>query len=262
MIICNRISKTYAANGPDESRKTLDNVSFTADSGEFICLLGPSGCGKTTLLNIIAGFVQPSEGHVLFDGKSMTGPGPDRGVVFQDPTLFPWLTAAQNIAFGLLNTQGDTPRTRARVAEGLNLVGLTAYANAYPHELSGGMRQRIALARVLVLEPKALLMDEPFSALDAISRERLQDELLDIWQRRPVPIVFVTHNADEAAYLADRIMIMGPPPQSVRRIIPVSLPRPRSRSSEALYRLARVLRTNLGEMPCCITPLNKTEEDS
>lgn len=117
MIICHSLSKTYATNGLGGRGNILDNVSFTADSGEFICLLGPSGCGKTTLLNIIAGFVQPSEGHVLFDGKSMTGPGPDRGVVFQDPTLFPWLTAAQNIAFGLINTQGDTPRTRTRVAD-------------------------------------------------------------------------------------------------------------------------------------------------
>ena len=180
--------------------------------------------------------------------------------MFQDPTLFPWLTAAQNIAFGLINTGSVSPNASTKVAEGLRLVGLETHAHAYPHELSGGMRQRIALARVLVLEPKALLMDEPFSALDAISRERLQDELIEIWQRRHIPVIFVTHNADEAVYLADRVIIMGPPPRSVRNIIPVNLPRPRRRSSEAINNLAMVLRQHLGQMPCCIAPMDKLEE--
>jgi NitT/TauT family transport system ATP-binding protein len=259
MIVCHAISKNYAAKGRNEGCKTLEDVGFTADAGDFICLLGPSGCGKTTLLNIIAGFVHPTQGQVLFNGKPIKGPGPDRGVVFQDPTLFPWLTATENIAFGLINMGIGEPERQTRIAEGLRLIGLEAYAHAYPHELSGGMRQRIALARVLVLEPKALLMDEPFSALDAISRERLQDELLEIWQRRRIPVIFVTHNADEAAYLADRIIIMGPPPRSVRAIIPVTLPRPRSRSSEALCNLALALRQHLRQLPCCIPPTNNEE---
>jgi NitT/TauT family transport system ATP-binding protein len=259
MIVCKDISKSWADNGGSHNRKTLEAVDFTTAADEFICLLGPSGCGKTTLLNIIAGFVHPTQGSVLFDGGPVTGPGPDRGVVFQDPTLFPWLTAAQNIAFGLINRGISGPQRQAKVDDGLRLVGLESYANAYPHELSGGMRQRIALARVLVLEPKALLMDEPFSALDAISRERLQDELLEIWQRRRIPVIFVTHNADEAAYLADRIIIMGPPPHSVRNIIHVTLPRPRQRSTEAINTLALVLRQHLGRMPCCIAPMDKEE---
>ena len=259
MIFCEAISKSWAANGCIQGRKTLENVDLTIASGEFVCLLGPSGCGKTTLLNIIAGFLPPTLGKVLFNGRPVTGPGPDRGVVFQDPTLFPWLTAAQNIAFGLINQGIPEPQRRARVAEGLRVVGLEPHAHAYPHELSGGMRQRIALARVLVMEPEALLMDEPFSALDAISRECLQDELLEIWHRRHIPVVFVTHNADEAAYLADRIIIMGPPPRSVRGIVPITLPRPRHRSSEAISNLARVLRQYLGMMPCCIAPMADKE---
>lgn len=238
---------------------TLENVDLTVAAGEFVCLLGPSGCGKTTLLNIIAGFVLPTQGKVLFDGKPVTGPGPDRGVVFQDPTLFPWLTAAQNVAFGLINRRVPEPQRQVKVADGLRIVGLEPHAAAYPHELSGGMRQRIALARVLVLEPKALLMDEPFSALDTISRECLQDELLEIWRRQHIPVIFVTHNADEAAYLADRIIIMGPPPNSVRNIISVTLPRPRNRSSSDINSIAMALRQHLGMMPCCIVPINKKE---
>jgi len=259
MIVCEAISMNWTDNGTSHRRKTLEAVDLTVAPGEFICLLGPSGCGKTTLLNIIAGFIRPTHGRVLFNGEPVTGPGPDRGVVFQDPTLFPWLTTAQNIAFGLIHQGISGPQRQARIEEGLRLVGLESHAHAFPHELSGGMRQRIALARVLVLEPKALLMDEPFSALDAISRERLQDELLEIWQRRRTPVIFVTHNADEAAYLADRIIIMGPPPQSVRSIIPVALPRPRRRSTEAINNLSLTLRQHLGQMPCCLAPINKED---
>jgi NitT/TauT family transport system ATP-binding protein len=257
MIVCEGISKSWANSGCGTPLNTLEDVEFTVAEGEFVCLLGPSGCGKTTLLNIIAGFVQPTRGRVLFNGAPVTSPGPERGVVFQSPTLFPWLTAAQNIAFGLINQGIPEPQRQARVADGLRLVRLEAYARAYPHELSGGMRQRIALARVLVLEPQALLMDEPFSALDAISRERLQDELLDIWQRQRISTIFVTHNVEEAAYLADRIIIMGPAPQSVSMIIPVTLPKPRCRSGEVLNHLVLSLRQQLGRLPCCQSPTHK-----
>ena len=259
MIFCDAISKSWTGNDRSRSRMTLENVDLTIAAGEFVCLLGPSGCGKTTLLNIIAGFVFPTQGKVLFNGNPVTGPGPDRGVVFQDPTLFPWLTAAQNVAFGLINRGIPEPQRQAKVVDGLRIVGLEPHAAAYPHELSGGMRQRIALARVLVMEPKALLMDEPFSALDAISRECLQDELLDIWWRQHIPVIFVTHNADEAAYLADRIIIMGPPPNCVRSIISVTLPRPRRRSSAEINNIAMILRRHLGQMPCCIVPMDKKE---
>ncbi|MFH0728762.1 MAG: ABC transporter ATP-binding protein [Pseudomonadota bacterium] len=259
MICCEAVSKRWAENGFGNSSRTLEDVSFSVAEGEFVCLLGPSGCGKTTLLNIIAGFIPPSLGRVLFNRRPVTGPGPDRGVVFQDPTLFPWLTVTQNIAFGLINQRVPEPKRQAKVDDALRLVGLESHANAYPHELSGGMRQRIALARVLVLEPQALLMDEPFSALDAISRERLQDELLGIWQRGRISVIFVTHNAEEAAYLADRVILLGPPPRSICGVIPVPLPRPRSRNCEALYKLVQLLRQQLGDLPCCIPTASKKE---
>ncbi|MFZ3048200.1 MAG: ABC transporter ATP-binding protein [Desulfatirhabdiaceae bacterium] len=260
MIVCEGISKSWTDTG-NHTQKTLENVDLSVAADEFVCLIGPSGCGKTTLLNIVAGFVHPTQGSARFNGKPITGPGPDRGVVFQDPTLFPWLTASQNIAFGLINLGIPAAQRQAMIDDGLRMVGLEAFAQAYPHELSGGMRQRIALARILVLKPKALLMDEPFSALDAINREYLQDELLNIWQRRRIPVIFVTHNADEAAYLADRIIIMGHPPHSVQQNIPVNLPRPRCRSGEALCTIALTLRRHLTQLPSCI-PLTENREVS
>lgn len=260
MIVCQGISQSYPANGKKNDCWILNDVNFTVEAGELVCLLGPSGCGKTTLLNLIAGFIPPTRGRVLFNGAPVTGPGPDRGVVFQDPTLFPWLTAAQNIAFGLINTGVDAAQRHARVTDCLRLVGMEDKARSYPHELSGGMRQRIALARVLALEPKALLMDEPFSALDAISRERLQEELLEIWTQRRIPVVFVTHHADEAVYLADRIVVMGPAPHSLCHIIPIPLPRPRRRSSRALADMAAIVREHLNRLPCCLAPLFRFSE--
>lgn len=260
MIVCQGISKSFPAKDGKNDCWILKNVDITIEAGEFVCLLGPSGCGKTTLLNIIAGFVFPTHGQVLFNETLVTAPGPDRGVVFQDPTLFPWLTAAQNIAFGLINIGVDKTQRDARVADCLRLVGMEDKARSYPHELSGGMRQRIALARVLALEPQALLMDEPFSALDAISRERLQDELLDIWALRRIPVVFVTHNADEAVYLADRIVVMGPAPHSLCHIVPNQLPRPRRRSSRSLADMAAIVREHLNRLPCCLAPLFRFPE--
>lgn len=235
----------------------LDNVSLEIGQGEFVCLLGPSGCGKTSLLNLIAGFLRPTSGRVLFRGSPVTEPSPERSVVFQDPTLFPWLTVRGNVEFGLRCMKLSREERRLISGECIAMVGLAGYEDAYRHELSGGMRQRAALARVLALDPPALLMDEPFSALDANSRERLQDELLRLWRAKRRTIIFVTHSVEEAALLADRVIIIGTPPGSVKREVPIDLPRPRPRTSSDLKETMRGLRAVLDDMPCCLPPQRK-----
>lgn len=254
MIELREVTKRYPhANGLAE-RTALSAVNLRATVGEFVCILGPSGCGKSTLLNLVAGFLRPTTGQVLFDGRAVAEPGPERGVVFQEPTLFPWLTVRVNVEFGLAaGGMSRNDRRRAALAT-LHLVGLDGFEQAYPHTLSGGMRQRVALARVLVLEPRALLMDEPFGALDANSRDRLQDELLRLWQQHRRTVLFVTHNVEEAAFLADRVVVMGPAPNSICGKVSVDLPRPRRRTSAALHRIAERLRDMLNEMPCCLAP--------
>ena len=223
------------SRGRAERLQVLREVNLTVRQGELCCLLGPSGCGKSTLLNLAAGFLAPDSGQVLFNGAPVKEPGPERGVVFQDPTLFPWLSVFGNVAFGLRGNGLSRQEVRAKVEEVLKMVGLEGFNDHYPHTLSGGMRQRVALARVLVLEPKALLMDEPFSSLDANSRERLQDELLRIWQARRRTVLFVTHSVEEAAYLADRVILMRPPSQSsIGSEIVVGLGRPRDRAVPSL----------------------------
>lgn len=233
-------------------RCALSDVSLQIPECQFVCLLGPSGCGKTSLLNLVAGFLQPTKGKVLFHGSPVTAPGPDRGVVFQEPTLFPWLTVWKNVAFGLQRAGYGRSEMDARTADALALVGLMGYEKAYPHALSGGMRQRAAIARVLVLEPKALLMDEPFSALDANARERLQDELLRIWELHRRTILYITHSVEEAVYLGERVIVMGPAPDSVVNDVNLQLPRPRSRESVTLHDAARQLREKLDALPCCV----------
>lgn len=253
MIRLKDLTKEYT-NGESGGHLVLDRMDLHVGEGEFVCVLGPSGCGKSTLLNLVAGFLRPTAGAVLFEGREVAGPGPERGVVFQDPTLFPWLTVRRNVEFGLRSAGAAAGDAAARARGALRLVGLEGFEEAYPHALSGGMRQRVALARVLVLEPKALLMDEPFSALDANSRERLQDELLRIWQGRRRTVLFVTHNVEEAAYLAERVVVMGPPPQGVCAEVRVELDRPRERASDEMRALLRDLRSRLDGMPCCIRP--------
>ena len=245
---------THQFSGPDsiDSSVALHQVNFRADADEFICVLGPSGCGKSTLLNLVAGFLHPTEGQILFNDRPVRGPGPDRGVVFQDPTLFPWLTVTENTAFGLKNRDLTAKEIIERTQEWLHLVGLQKQGNAYPHELSGGMRQRVALARVMALSPKALLMDEPFSGLDTNARERLQDQLLDIWTTAPNVVLFVTHNVEEAVYLSDRVIIMGPPPTSLYGEVRITLPRPRDRESRPVRSLVKTLRQQLNQLPCCL----------
>jgi NitT/TauT family transport system ATP-binding protein len=190
----------------------LDDVSFNVEAGEFVALVGPSGCGKTTLLDLIAGLAKPDRGQILVNGKPVEGPGLDRGVVFQQYALFPWRTALGNIEFGLEAKGVPKAERNTRACEYLDLVGLAAFGDRYPHELSGGMKQRVAIARALSFNPDVLLMDEPFAALDAQTRETLQDELLRIWQRTGTTVVFITHSIDEAIYLGQRVLVMAAAP--------------------------------------------------
>jgi NitT/TauT family transport system ATP-binding protein len=254
MIQFEAVTKKYSNHNGREPSLAVHNASLHVAPREFVCVVGPSGCGKSTLLNLVAGFVRPTSGRVLFEGREVVEPGPERAVVFQDPTLFPWLNVRQNVEFGLASAAVPREQRQARAAECLRLVGLTDCDDLYPHALSGGMRQRAALARVLALDPKALLMDEPFGALDANSRERLQDELLRLWQHHPRTVMFVTHSVEEAAYLADRIILMGPPPGSIRAEVPVPLARPRDRLSQAVQAIVQKLRDRLDDLPCCLAP--------
>jgi len=215
----------------DEEIEALARVDLTIAEGEFVCLIGASGCGKSTLLRIIAGFEEPTTGEVLVNGKPIAGPGSDRGMVFQDYALFPWMTVRQNIGFG--PRQRSLPRARVEEIAGefLRLVGLERFADRYPSQLSGGMKQRVAIARVLANDANVLLMDEPFGALDALTREQLQHELLQIWARTRVTILFVTHSVEEAVLMADRVLVMSAGPGRIENDLAIDLPRPREVSS-------------------------------
>ncbi len=217
----------------------LDNVSLTVREGEFVCLLGPSGCGKSTLLNIIAGLETPDTGRVLADGQPVTGPGSERMMMFQESALYPWLDVFGNVMFSLKLKPRLNNREREEVAKFyLKLVGLEKFSRANIHELSGGMRQRVSLARALAPNPRVLLMDEPFGALDALTREQLYRDLQDIWSRRRKTVVFVTHNVRESACLGDRVVLLSPSPGRIREQFEVGLPRPRDINSVDLARHA------------------------
>jgi NitT/TauT family transport system ATP-binding protein len=215
----------------------LGDLHFHAKRGELICILGRSGCGKSTLLKILAGFLKPSAGQVLLEGHPVEGPSPERCVVFQEDALFPWLTVAENIGFGLRVKGLDRGSRRRTVERYLSLVGLTEFRDYLPRAISGGMKQRVSLARVLILEPRVLLMDEPFASLDAQTREEMQSLLLTLRRRLSQTILFVTHDVNEAVVLADRILLMGKEPGSIREEIPVPLPRPRGREDPAYLEL-------------------------
>jgi ABC-type nitrate/sulfonate/bicarbonate transport system ATPase subunit len=206
----------------------LQDVSFGVEAAEFLCVVGQSGCGKTTMLNIVAGFLKPTRGEILISGKTVTGKGLDRGIVFQDfAQLFPWRTAQRNIEFGL-EMKGIEKEERAEIAlRFLRLVNLEKFARSYPHELSGGMQQRVAIARALAYNPAVLLMDEPFAALDALTREEMQRFLVDVWRETKKTVVYVTHNVAEAVYLADRVIVFSPHPGTVKAQVKITLPRPR-----------------------------------
>ncbi len=228
----------------------LDNVSLNIHEGEFVCLVGPSGCGKSTLLNIIAGLEMPDNGQVLANGKPVSGPGRDRMMMFQESALFPWLDVMDNVMFGLKLKPNLSSSERREVARYyLQLVGLSKFANANIHELSGGMKQRVALARALAPNPRVLLMDEPFGALDALTREQLYGDIQRIWQERKKTIIFVTHNVREASCLGDRVVLFSPHPGRIREKFGVDLPRPRDINSVALAKysteITRALKRHL-----------------
>ena len=212
----------------ENSVTALQDVSFGVEASEFLCVVGQSGCGKTTMLNIVAGFLKPTQGEILISGKTVTGKGLDRGIVFQDfAQLFPWRTAQRNIEFGL-EMKGIAKEERAEIAlRFLRLVNLEKFARSYPHELSGGMQQRVAIARALAYNPAVLLMDEPFAALDALTREEMQRFLVDVWRETKKTVVYVTHNVAEAVYLADRVIVFSPHPGTVKAQVKITLPRPR-----------------------------------
>jgi NitT/TauT family transport system ATP-binding protein len=220
------VVRTYPMKGGEFT--ALDHVSLDIGDREFVTVVGPSGCGKSTLLNLAAGLDEPSAGRVLVDGVPVTGPGPERGVIFQQYALFPWLTVRGNVEFGLKLGSLPAAERRRRADHAIELVGLTDFADALPKTLSGGMKQRCAIARAYAVDPEVLLMDEPFGALDALTRVQLQDQLLATWTRERRTVVFVTHDVDEAVYLARRVVVMAARPGRIHRIVEVDLPYPRT----------------------------------
>ncbi len=239
------VSLTYTT--PGGTVPALENVGFTLAASEFLCVVGPSGCGKSTLLNIMAGFIAPTNGAISIGGQAVGGNGVACGVVFQDfAQLFPWRTALGNVTFGL-EMKGVDKRERERIAlEQLRLVGLEKFAGYYPHHLSGGMQQRVAIARSLAYNPAVLLMDEPFAALDAMTRDEMQRLLADVWRETRKTIVYVTHNVAEAVYLADRVIVMSPHPGRVKSDIKIPLPRPRDALSVDFIDCQKQLLRELG----------------
>jgi ABC-type nitrate/sulfonate/bicarbonate transport system ATPase subunit len=223
------VTKWFAVG--DDEIEALAPIDLSIYAGQFVCMIGASGCGKSTLLRIIAGFEEPTTGVVSVGGKKVTAPGSDRGMVFQDYALFPWMTVRDNIAFGPRQRKLGSRESAAIADKYVKLVGLEKFASRYPNQLSGGMKQRVAIARVLANDANILLMDEPFGALDALTREQLQSELLEIWRRTGVTIVFVTHSVEEAVMLSDRILVMSAGPGKIDTDMPIDLPRPRDVSS-------------------------------
>jgi NitT/TauT family transport system ATP-binding protein len=250
---------TYQRRRPAEPVHVLENLELEVRRGEFVCLVGPSGCGKSTLLNVLGGFLRPTRGEVSIQGRPVTGPDRRRIFVFHENGVFPWLTVEQNVGFGLLDRSAAT---RARIIEHyVAMIGLAGFEHAYPHELSGGMRQRVELARALAADPEVLYMDEPFGALDFITRLKMRADLVRLWQAEHKTIVFVTHDVEEAVQLADRIFVMSRRPASIRAVVGVDLPRPRELDSsgylETRDRIFRLMgmslrigeTTNAGEAP-------------
>ncbi|MEV4778472.1 ABC transporter ATP-binding protein [Burkholderia sp. LMU1-1-1.1] len=238
-IVVSNVSKVFQT--ADRELVALKDIDLEIPQGQFVCLLGPSGCGKSTLLNAVAGFAPPTSGSITADGKLVTGPGPERGMVFQEYALFPWMTVADNVAFGLEIKGMAKAEINAVVDKLLGMLSLQDFRHRFPKDLSGGMRQRVAIARVLALDSPIMLMDEPFGALDALTRRNLQDELLRIWSELKKTIIFVTHSIEEAIYLADRIVVMTYRPGTVKRDLVVDLPRMRDPAAAEFNALKREL---------------------
>jgi NitT/TauT family transport system ATP-binding protein len=244
-ISIGHVTKEYSANG--KSLKAVDDVCLDINDSEFICIVGPSGCGKSTLLRMIAGLEPVTGGEISMGDKKVTSPSPEIGFVFQEYTLFPWRTVEKNVEFGL-EMKKLPPDERSRIAaKYLDMVGLSKFKDSYPHQLSGGMRQRTAIARTLAVNPEILLMDEPFGALDAQTRNILQEQLLEIWHKERKKVLFVTHNVDEAVFLADKVIVMTARPGRIKEIIDINIPRPRIRTETEVNRVRNVILKSLFE---------------
>jgi sulfonate transport system ATP-binding protein len=239
------VSKEYESNG--KKLKAVDDVSLEIKDSEFICIVGPSGCGKSTLLRMIAGLEPASSGDIFMGSKKITSPSPEVGFVFQEYTLFPWRTVAKNVEFGLEIRKMPTEEKKKAADRYIDMVGLEKFRDSYPHQLSGGMRQRTAIARTLAVNPEILLMDEPFGALDAQTRNILQEQLLDIWNKEKKKVLFVTHNVDEAVFLSDRVIVMTARPGRIKEIIDINIPRPRVRTETEVNRVRNVILKSLFE---------------
>lgn len=229
------VSKSFPRTDIDDITVALSDISLTVKDGEFVSLVGPSGCGKSTILRLIAGLIPPTKGELILNGKKIEGPAPNRGMVFQQPTLFPWLTVKQNASFSpkILKTYKQKEKRLEKLIE---TVGLAEFSDSYPHQLSGGMAQRVALVRTMINEPEVFLMDEPLGALDAFTRMNMQDELLGMWQDNGHIMLLVTHDVDEAIYMSTRVIVMAPRPGRIRADIPIELEYPRNRTGEAFVK--------------------------
>ena len=238
------LSMAYPSSANGSLVRVLENIDLQVAAGEFVCLVGQSGCGKSTLLNMVGGFLKPTGGAALIDGVPVTGPDVRRMFIFQENALFPWLTVKENVGFGLMH-RAKAERAEV-VAHYIEMVGLAGFERSYPHELSGGMKQRVELARALSANPDVLLMDEPFGALDFLTRLRMREELIRIWQRERKTVLFVTHDVEESVQLADRVVVLSRRPASIRRIIDIDLPRPRDLDAPDYLRLRDEIFATLG----------------
>ena len=243
-IIVENVSRVYKSEG-NEDITALENINLKIQSGKFISFIGASGCGKSTLLRLIAGLDKPDSGSLYIDGEEIQGPDYLRGLVFQNPNLFPWLTVKGNVSAGL-KARNIGAKNSSEIDHYIKLIGLEGFEKSYPHQLSGGMAQRVALARVLVNSPKVILMDEPFGALDAFTKMNMQDEILKIWQERKTTMIMVTHDIDEAIYLSDQIVVMTPRPGRIQKIFNVEISRPRRRSDPDFFKLRSKILETLG----------------
>ena len=237
LIECSNVSKTFQVPGGEN--QVVRDFNFVCQENEFICLFFPVQCGKTTLINLIAGFEMPTEGTIMVNGKRVTEPGPERGVVFQNITLFPWLTTMGNVEYGMKTAKVPKKERRERAQKYINLVGLQGFEQSYPIQLSGGMKQRVGIARAYSIEPEVMLMDEPFGALDAQTRYLMQEELQRIWQAEKRTVIFVTNNIEEAIYLADRILVLSNCPATIKKEYKIDLPRPRKYTSPEFLALRK-----------------------
>ncbi|NNN26648.1 ABC transporter ATP-binding protein [Pseudomonas nitroreducens] len=259
LVSFRQVAKSFPVDGRE--LQAIERFDLEVADGEFIAIVGASGCGKSTLLRLLVGLDREFQGEIRIDGKPIDGIGGERGIVFQEHRLFPWLTVEQNVALGLVNEPLSETGKAARVADYLQLVGLTAFARAYPHQLSGGMAQRVAIARGLVASPRILLLDEPFGALDALTRQQLQEELQRIRQRERITTVLVTHDVEEALFLADRVVVMAPRPGRIKRIVEVPLEHPRERGGYDFLRQREALLHELTGEGDYVAPQLKRVED-